>query len=656
MAYSSTDPGDPQRTNAATAAESPGSFAHFMQGFAAYPNFTWIKINHGFWEALAKVEAKTGWPQTEDERKAADKFVKREQFFVGGFVEELIKLLDATRDVSDPAFNLWYGLSAWPGDEGIYGTPADPRQSTPFMRRYFERANARDGGLTLKVAAQTGEIAEWLLRLKDHHVIFVGPQYLDNFGSFARLDDFRFLSIHQRKARTLRAETEAALRAMLEEVGGKAVVLMQAGTLAPYWILRLRKMFPNTRWIDGGLALSICAPADLLRRPWGKVYRHELIGFYNRWLGSVQIPEKDMTPIVAHALAKTRGEHPGRPKVDFVENKRPDSNRILEFLAESEAANQWANGGPVFRALRESYREFVKLPASRDVLPCTNAGVALELLARLHEHKAQRSLRWVASSFSFCNLGRGYFADMRLCDCDEHGMLDLDELARLPDDSYDGIIVTNIFGLWKEFTPYIEFAARRHKVLIIDNAAGLGEHIPNHDYQVFSLHQTKPFGAGEGGLAIMPADESELAAELLNYKTLQTEPSLWLNNGKISDISCAYLLDRLERYPEWGVLYQYQANRVIQIAESAGLTRLFPYAHHSIATCLPFLAPHPVELPQLDNRSLTLGKFYKPLAPTRRAQSVYARIVNVPSHPDVAGLPREELEPILQRLATTSGK
>jgi dTDP-4-amino-4,6-dideoxygalactose transaminase len=191
-------------------------------------------------------------------------------------------------------------------------------------------------------------------------------------------------------------------------------------------------------------------------------------------------------------------------------------------------------------------------------------------------------------------------------------------------------------------------------VLLIDNAAGVSERIPDHDYQVFSLHQTKPFGAGEGGLVILPAEESELAAELLNYKTLRTAPTTWLNNGKISDLSCAYLLDRLERYPEWGPLYQYQATRVAQLAEQAGLSRLFPYPNNSIATCLPFLAPRPLDLARLDNRGITLGKFYKPLAAMPNAQSIYARIVNIPSHPDVSRLGRDEFERILDDLVAAA--
>ena len=365
---------------------------------------------------------------------------------------------------------------------------------------------------------------------------------------------------------------------------------------------------------------------------------------------SRKISEQDRLAAVSAALACVSSNSVNRPTVDFVENKKPDAARIAQFLATSEAANHWANGGPVFCALRESYRQFFKLPESRDLLPCANGGIALELLARIHEHKYHRRLRWVASAFSFCNVGRGYFADTKLIDCNQYGMLDLELLEKESDDSYDGFVVTNIFGLWKDFDPYIKFASQRNKVLLIDNAGGVGDNVPDYDYQVFSLHQTKPFGAGEGGLAFIPASESELATELLNYKTLRTDPSIWLNNGKLSDISCAYLLDRLERYPEWGPLYQYQASRVVQFAESAGLKKLFPYQNNSIATSLPFLAPRPVDLQQLDNRGVTLGKFYKPLSALTNTQSVYERIVNIPSHADVSKLAQSELVRILNNI------
>ena len=174
---------------------------------------------------------------------------------------------------------------------------------------------------------------------REHHVIFVGPEYLQGFGEFAGLDRFRFLPIHPKKAREHRLETEEALRGMLEEVRGQAVVLLQAGTLAPYWILRLRKSFPNTRWIDGGLALSICAPVRCCcRKPWGRAsIDGRSSGFYNRWVGSGQIPERDMFHAVSSALAKATAEPSNRHGVDFVENKKPDQARIAQFLAASEA-------------------------------------------------------------------------------------------------------------------------------------------------------------------------------------------------------------------------------------------------------------------------------------------------------------------------------
>ena len=279
----------------------------------------------------------------------------------------------------------------------------------------------------------------------------------------------------------------------------------------------------------------------------------------------------------------------------------------------------------------------------------------------LHEHKLKRRLRWVASAFSFFNLGRGYFAATKLYDCnDSKACWTWMPWRRCQADSYDGIIVTNIFGLWTDFQPYIKFARQTGKVLLIDNAAGVNPRIPDHDYQVFSLHQTKPFGAGEGGLAILPAGESELAAELLNYKALRAEPATWLNStGRSPRYQlCLPAGSSCRRYPEWSALrYQYQATRVIQIAEAAGLSKLFPYANNSIATCLPFLAPRPgVELSRLENHRFILGKFYKPLAAMEMAQVLYSRIVNIPSHPDVSKLGRDEFESILSGLTAAPGK
>ncbi|GMG85607.1 hypothetical protein LNKW23_48300 [Paralimibaculum aggregatum] len=341
---------------------------------------------------------------------------------------------------------------------------------------------------------------------------------------------------------------------------------------------------------------------------------------------------------------------PGR--IAFVEDKQVDLATVAELLSAPATCNQWANRGPLYMTLAEAFHDHMGLSPGVAVTPCANGGLALEAMARLLEMRNGRPLRWVGSAFSFGNLGRGWFADMALVDCGADGMLDLDAVAALGPDRYDGIVVTNIFGIWRDFARYAEFAEASGKLMLIDNAAGIGRDVPDWPWQSFSLHHTKPYGAGEGGFAITPAEEAEALYSLMNYGDLEpdTEP-YWINNAKLSDIACAFHLDRLSREADWAPRYAEQAARVDAIATGCGLAPLVEAPSPRPAMSLPFLGPRaiPVERVRVGG-ALQCAKYYKPLARRPRTEALFERIVNIPCHPDLALLDDDELTAVIDGL------
>jgi dTDP-4-amino-4,6-dideoxygalactose transaminase len=345
-----------------------------------------------------------------------------------------------------------------------------------------------------------------------------------------------------------------------------------------------------------------------------------------------------------------------KPRVFFIESKTPDFERISQLLATCQEKNQWANEGPLFHQLIEAYRQHMNLPPDHALFPCSNGAVALEAMARLHELKHGRRLRWVASSFSFSNLGRGYFSDVAFLDCDEAGLLDLSILKDVGINSYDGVIVTNPHGVCRDFQPFIDFAKQSGKALLFDNAAGMDTQVPDWPWQCFSLHHTKPYGVGEGGLALVPVDEYEKLRSLLVYGPTPFPAACWFNNGKLSDISCAFHLDRLARFHDWAPLYLEQTGRVIEIAESVGLSPLLPFDSKAIAMSWPLLAKQEITSERCyDSRSIVVAKYYKPLASTPRSRDIFNRLVNFPTHPDVAQLTDEQIRNEMQGLLLHGG-
>lgn len=348
-----------------------------------------------------------------------------------------------------------------------------------------------------------------------------------------------------------------------------------------------------------------------------------------------------------------------KTKMPFVESKRPDMDYIAKLLELCIETNLWANRGPLYHMLAEKYEAHMNVPAEQAITPCANGGIGLEAIARFLEIKFGSPIRWVASSFSFSNLGRGYFCDMQFIDCTKQGILSLDALDELPSDSFDGFVVTNPFGAWSDFGPFIDYAKKSGKFMLIDNAAGLSEHLPDWPYQSFSLHHTKPYGAGEGGLILSPKDEAEPIYNLLNYVPLtDVEKRHWINNGKVSDIACAFQIDRLDHSHIWKPLYLEQTARVVDIAAKAGLKPLYPLDENIPATSLPFCGTDKVLEENIDAaQHLMLSKYYQPLAQTPNCLDIFDRLVNIPCHPDVALVNDEKLLEDFSRLtAKTAAK
>jgi hypothetical protein len=125
----------------------------------------------------------------------------------------------------------------------------------------------------------------------------------------------------------------------------------------------------------------------------------------------------------------------------------------------------------------------------------------------------------------------------------------------------------------------------------------------------------------------------------------------WVGNGKISEVSCAALLQRLETSPEWLPFYEMQSMRIDSLALRAGLTPLLPGQNGAVATSLPYLAPRSVPLGALANDAFVVGKYYKPLRPLSVVTKLFDRIVNIPAHPDMRDVDSDVILDVLRSFA-----
>lgn len=338
--------------------------------------------------------------------------------------------------------------------------------------------------------------------------------------------------------------------------------------------------------------------------------------------------------------------------IRFIESKYPDQQRINTLLSISQQANHWTNFGPVSRLFEKKVEEYLQLPATLKVVGCCNATTATHALANLLALKSHTKLRWAISAFGFYSSIEGPLQSALILDCDTRGMLCLKELEKYLD-KFDAFIVTNVFGLQSDLSQYQEFAMKHEKLMITDSAMALGSH-SHAANECISFHHTKPWGFGEAGCAIVDRRDERLFRELISFGHIPDQPLIkTATNGKISDIACAYVIDRLDSILQFKESYSVQYQRILEIGESLSLPALSDRSASSIPGNVAFTFPFAVNSETIFQNELPLAKYYYPLSnDCPRAVDLYQRMVNVPCHSEIAHFSDEEIYNCLKLILT----
>lgn len=362
-------------------------------------------------------------------------------------------------------------------------------------------------------------------------------------------------------------------------------------------------------------------------------------------------PRSYAEPDFADRLASSR--------IRYVEAKMPDWRRLSQLSSLCAGQNQWTNSGPLSLALGRIISHVSHVPDSYCTVMASSGTAALYAAAGIFAAKTGKPLRWAISAFGFAATQTGPFAGMTISvDCDEQGFLDLAALGKMPDDGWDGLLVTRPFGLERDMSAYRQFCDDRGKPLIVDAALafpGLRTVGPNV-VEIVSFHHTKPWGFGEGGCLFVPAADEALAHSILSFGEDQPAwvlPSV--SNGKLSDLAAAAIIDRLETMPAWSPRYHTQRRRIVELVERSDLKRLGDYDAVTLAASVPVLARGPISLEELPDVGFDCGKYYAPLSTSARvAGSIYNRIVNIPCHGDMTDIADAQIEALLERMARGS--
>lgn len=251
-------------------------------------------------------------------------------------------------------------------------------------------------------------------------------------------------------------------------------------------------------------------------------------------------------------------------EVPFIKPTLPHWSEIAEDYEEIIKNNWFTNFGPFEAEFRSRAGDYLD---NHGVLTTVaNATLGLDLSIRALVDKSSSDARDVIMpSFTFAAGANAILSNgLRpvFIDVDHHSWQpSIDEATEYVADNRDdtaGILLCNVFGVGgPEIDSWEELAATYDLPLIIDSAAGFGSRYPNGEHvgargncEVFSLHATKPFAVGEGGL--VSSRDPEVIGKIRQLQNFGFDTSRQVadigTNAKLQEINCAIGLRQLKDF------------------------------------------------------------------------------------------------------------
>lgn len=239
-------------------------------------------------------------------------------------------------------------------------------------------------------------------------------------------------------------------------------------------------------------------------------------------------------------------------KIPFIRPTLPAPERWLPYLAQSYAQRTYSNSGP--GVLRLEAALTAKYGAGREAVLLANATAGLTaalMAAGVRGPVLVPSFTFSASVHAIVQAG----CTPVLCDVDSDTWeLTAEILERaLSRVQVAAVMPVRAFGLCRDLAPLAAVATRHGLPVILDSAAALGGRLETGAYvggqgliEVFSLHATKVFGVGEGGVLFCMPEMKERVKRVCNFGQERGEVLEAGLNGKMSEFHAAVGLAVLE--------------------------------------------------------------------------------------------------------------
>jgi dTDP-4-amino-4,6-dideoxygalactose transaminase len=341
--------------------------------------------------------------------------------------------------------------------------------------------------------------------------------------------------------------------------------------------------------------------------------------------------------------------------ISYVAPKYGKFQRVKSLLAISRKLNHFTNNGPVKDMLEGKLAAILGLNSNKKVICLSSGTSALHALMFLEQRDGPK--RWACPAFTFPSAVVGGAFDVDILDISpDTATLPLDHSLLKP---YDGIILTTLFGSHIDLALWEQYCDLEKKTLIIDNASSPlskvdGKNICQYGKYTFgSLHHTKYLGVGEGGFAVVPAEDYSDMLAISNFGFNDNrEHHALSSNFKMSDISAAHTLGHVEKYNvQRHVDIQ---NSIVDQLKDVEAIRFLNYGPEVVYGNLPIVFHERSKTDHVYFQSMNVvaNKYYKPLGNFPHSQKLYDQIVNLPLYDS---LTKTEIRRIVEAAKTYSG-
>jgi dTDP-4-amino-4,6-dideoxygalactose transaminase len=233
--------------------------------------------------------------------------------------------------------------------------------------------------------------------------------------------------------------------------------------------------------------------------------------------------------------------------IPLIEPLLPDMRKTMKYYQRSINSGMLSNFGPCFDLAVEKLHTLT----GRHILPVTNGAAAIQVAAAVTLNSWERVAIPDYTHIGTYSALKAAGFDVRLVKASEKTWaIDLDSLKENVN-YFDSLVVVSPFGVNVDIAPYEAFARVHRKKIIYDFAGAWGQ-FPKTMFPVcYSLHATKNFTTGEGGLVSFATHTSfELGRIYSNFGIGPSGDKIFHDghNLKMDDLRCAMIAAHIDFY------------------------------------------------------------------------------------------------------------